>query len=69
MADSKVVGVIKQVRLRRYKAPMLERKKTKKGGHCHTYELMDMNFLNKDPTAMEVFRRTGVAAEVVDLLA
>ena len=38
---------------------MAARKKTNKGGHCHRYEPMDMNFLNEYSTSMEVFRRTG----------
>ena len=38
---------------------MATRRKTNKGGHCHRYRPMDMNFLNEDLTAMEVFRRTG----------
>ena len=37
---------------------MAGKKKTNKGGHCLGYEPMDMNFLNEDPTALEVFRRT-----------
>ena len=36
---------------------MVAKRKTKKGGHCLRYEPSDM--INEDPTASEVFRRTG----------
>ena len=59
LAFLKVVGVINQARMRRYKITMATRNKTNKGGHCHRYEPMDMNLLNEDSTALEVFIRTG----------
>ena len=56
LEDLKVAGVIKQARLRN------SRKKENKGGHCHRYEPMDMNFLNEDPTSMEVFQKNWLLA-------
>ena len=52
-------GVIRKRGSEDYKASMVARRKTNKHGHFHMYELMDTNLLNEDPTAMEVFRRTG----------
>ena len=37
---------------------MAAKRKTNKGGHCLRYEPSDMNLINEDPTASEVFRRT-----------
>ena len=34
-------------------------KKNNKGGSVFRYEHMDLKLMNEDPTAMEVFRRTG----------
>ena len=38
---------------------MAEKRRTNKGGQCLRYEPADMNLINEDPTAVEVFRRIG----------